>query len=401
MTAPQRTKHTFSGTALPGTRRAHTICLESWTLLHAYHASPPDQWPPCLRCCGLAPEIPDEHIKSGTALDFLSALHDMFVAILQAQKLRDAQSPVIFTGPTLSRQVRQYPYHQLVGPLPRPEEKGTLLLRTPKKPEWQWEMPFLADLLRWLRALTWTQEPGTLTFLELALDFEEFAQRTLPHAPQAKFKGSTLSLQERGRVLRLAITSAQRLVAKGQLHPARIVTQCNSLVPLGGPALCGPNRRPYFACRTALHTHILKLAEYCEHPWAAKVGILRAQAPRAYAFRPRRSAQEVEEHRLHRALQGDLQTGLAPSSEQVMSAKGGGGVQLFFRGRFLSDHWGWQTPTAPLHRHAQTHNHTQSAAASATAWPGAMLCALSHSVYDVQATTEDSRRVLSAGPSRR
>ena len=76
-------------------------------------------------------------------------------------------------------------------------------------------------------------------------------------------------------MLRLAITSAQRLVTKGQLHPARIVTRCNSLVPLGGPALCGLNRRPYFACRAALHTHILKLAEYCEHAWTAKDGILR------------------------------------------------------------------------------------------------------------------------------
>ena len=47
---------------------------------------PPDQWPPCLRCCGLAPEMPHEHIKSGAALNFLSTLHNMFVAILQARK---------------------------------------------------------------------------------------------------------------------------------------------------------------------------------------------------------------------------------------------------------------------------------------------------------------------------
>ena len=99
--------------------------------------------------------MPDEHIKSGAALNFLSTLHNMFVAILQARKLRDTQSPAVFTGPSLSQQATQYPYHQLVGPLPRPEEKGTLLLRTPKKPEWQWQMPFLADILRWLRALTW------------------------------------------------------------------------------------------------------------------------------------------------------------------------------------------------------------------------------------------------------
>ena len=241
---------------------------------------------------------------------------------------------------------------------PRPEEKGTLLLRTPKKPEWQWEMPFLADLLRWLRALTWTHEPATVTFPELALDFEEFAQHTLPHAPQAKFKGTTLSLQERGRVLRLAITSAQRLVTKGHLHPARIVTRCNSLVPLGGLALCGLNRRPYFACRTALHTHILKLAEYCEHAWAAKVGILRTQAPRAYAYRPRRSAQEVEEHRLHRALQGNVQAGLAPSSEQVVSAKGGG--PALHSGQTSSQSLGMaNSHSAPTQARGDTQPHTE------------------------------------------
>ena len=114
----------------------------------------------------------------------------MLVAVLQARKLRDTQSPMLFMGSSLSQQLRQYPYHQLVGPLPRPENKGLLLLRTPKKVEWQWEMPFLADLLCWLRELHWAPEPGTVTFLELALDFEEFAQRTLPHAPQAKFKGT-------------------------------------------------------------------------------------------------------------------------------------------------------------------------------------------------------------------
>ena len=90
------------------------------------------------------------------------------------------------------------------------------------------------------------------------------------------------------------------------LHPACIVTRCNSLVPLGGPALCGLNRRPYFACRNALHTHIQKLAEYCEHAWTAKVGMHRTHALRSYAYRPRKSAQEVEDHRLHRALQGNL-----------------------------------------------------------------------------------------------
>ena len=174
---------------------------------------PPDQWPPCLRCCGLAPEIPDDCIKSGRAYTFLNTLHTMFVAVLQAQKVRDAQAPAVFPGIARSQQLRQYPYQQLVGPLPYSGEKDTLLLRTPKKHEWPWEMPFLADRLRWLRALTWTQEPGSVTFLELALDCEEFAERTLPHAPQAKFKGTTLSLQERGR--RVLQTRASRSKPRG------------------------------------------------------------------------------------------------------------------------------------------------------------------------------------------
>ena len=285
-----------------------------------------DQWLPCLRLCGLAPELDPDSVKSGTALAFLTALHNMLVSVLQARKLRDTQSPMLFMGSSLSQQLRQYPYHQLVGPLPRPEDKGLLLLRTPKKVEWQWEMPFLADLLRWLRELHWTPEPGTITFLELALDFEEFAQRTLPHAPQAKFKGTTLSLQERGRVLRLAMANAQRLVTKGHLHPARVVTHCSSLVPLGGPALCGLNCRPYFTCRSAMNTHVQQLAAYCERTWATKVGLNRIHKLRPYTHRPRRTAQEVEEHRLQRALQGNLQLGLAPSSEQTTFAKGAGGA---------------------------------------------------------------------------
>ena len=221
---------------------------------------PPGQWPACLRRCGLAPEISTEAIKSGAAFTFMRAVHSMYVCIIAARKKRDAHSPSIFAGYRMSQQVRQYPYQQLVGPLPQTVAHGALTLRTPKGHEWKWEKSFLADLLSWLRALTWPEEQGTVTFLELAIDFEEFAQRTLSHAPQAKYTGNTLSLQERGRVLRLAMASAQRLVTSGQLHPAGMVTRCGSLVPLGGPAICGLNKRPYFARREAMISHIRKLS---------------------------------------------------------------------------------------------------------------------------------------------
>ena len=85
-----------------------------------------------------------------------------------------------------------------------------------------WEVRFITDLLRWLRALLWTDEPGTVTFIELALDSEEFAERTQPAAPQATFRGHTLPLQERARVLRLSLCTLQRLVKLGTLHRATL-----------------------------------------------------------------------------------------------------------------------------------------------------------------------------------
>ena len=47
----------------------------------------------------------------------------------------------------------------------------------------------MTDLLRWLKALQWPKEPGTIIFLELALGFEEFSERMLPAAPQAQYMG--------------------------------------------------------------------------------------------------------------------------------------------------------------------------------------------------------------------
>ena len=153
------------------------------------------------------------------------------------------------------------------------------------------------------------------------------------------------------------MNSVQRLVTKGQLHPARIVTRCSSLVPLGGPALCGLNCRPYFAGRNAMLFHIQKLADYCEQLWSSKVGAHRVHAPRPYAYRPRRSAAEVESHRLHRALHGNLQTGPAPPSEQIMPAKGGGSNSSFGADFFpvIGDGRLPQRPYTGTRRHVSTH----------------------------------------------
>ena len=109
-----------------------------------------------------------------------------------------------------------------------------------------------------------------MSFIELVLDFEDHAARTLPAAPQAKFQGHTLPLQGRARVLRLALCTLQKLVKSGSLHPAKVITRTTSLVPLGGPPVAGLNRRPYFACRDAMHKHVQLLASYCESTWTLR-----------------------------------------------------------------------------------------------------------------------------------
>ena len=77
-----------------------------------------------------------------------------------------------------------------------------------------------------------------MSFIELALDFEEYAERTLSAAPEAKFQGHTLPLQERAKVLRLALCTLQKLVKTGSLHPAKVITRA---VPLDGPPVAGLN----------------------------------------------------------------------------------------------------------------------------------------------------------------
>ena len=48
------------------------------------------------------------------------------------------------------------------------------------------EKPFLEDLVAWLRALQWTDDIDTVSFIELALDFQEYGAHTLPAAPMHK-----------------------------------------------------------------------------------------------------------------------------------------------------------------------------------------------------------------------
>ena len=73
-------------------------------------------------------------------------------------------------------------------PLPGPPQglPGLALSGVTAK-AWPWEISSLGDLLSWLGAMMWEDEVDTLTFLELAMDFEAHSKRSLPAAPQAEF----------------------------------------------------------------------------------------------------------------------------------------------------------------------------------------------------------------------
>ena len=301
--------------------------------------------------------LPVNRQERNISLEFLQAIHAMYVAILAARKIRDEQAPMLFPSARHARQTG-YPYQQLIGPVPRTENLGTLTLAKPTSKTWPWELPFLADLLSWTRQLVWADEPRTVTFIELALDFEEMSQRTLPTAPQAKYRGTALPLQERARVLRLALCTMQKLVTRGALHPAKVITRANSLVPLGGPQQSGLSKRPYFVSRQAMVGHIAKLSQYCEETWALRAQSRQNKA-RAYVYRHRHSPAEVEEARTQRALMGALNTGLMPSSPDT--AKGGGGG---LRRKFLPRHWAGQKPAGAISDNQATQVRSAAGAAS-------------------------------------
>ena len=114
-------------------------------------------------------------------------------------------------------------------------------------------------------------------------------------------------------------------MTKGRLRPTHIITVCNSLIPLGGPPICGLSQRSYFPYWAAMLSQVCKLAECCERTWTHKIGVHRTHTVHPYEYRPRKTESEVEAHTLQRALQGNLQVGVAPALGHVMPAKGEGG----------------------------------------------------------------------------
>ena len=127
----------------------------------------------------------------------------------------------------------------------------------------------------WLQDLEWLAADDTLPhghghvfFMELALDFESQAGRPLPPIPQSRFAGTELSLQEKGRVVRLAVTLMGKAAGRESVLPAPITNHCRSLVLLGAGPVVGVKGRPLFTRPMAVWHHLKRLQRYNSEQWA-------------------------------------------------------------------------------------------------------------------------------------
>ena len=278
-------------------------------------------WPRCLSASALVPRILESE-PTKDVMAFMTPLHLMAADILLARKVRDQETALgegLFRRKITSTTTKVYPYMQLFGPLP-PLGITDFDIAPVCPTSWPWDTDFRDALAGWLRGLTRhdNKEDGTVTFMELALDFEAFAGRGIPPSPQAIFRGVTLPLQERARVLRMALNELRPQVTRGHLHPGTVINRANSLVPLGGPTASGISRRPYFSRRDQMLPMIRDLATYCETKWQGRLGSLRRQRGQP----PRRRLTDAE--RFVRAMEKSVSQSLMPA-QPPKSSKGGAG----------------------------------------------------------------------------
>ena len=256
-------------------------------------------WPPCLRSCAIVPEsmvkakgmdqdsrrrkrcqelyriprrwlfLPDDELepkrqelfrlaeagRKWAAGDqhpweiFMQCLHGMFLAVLRAKKMRDDESGLLFPVQTSNGKRDTYPWHHLQLPQLResPTDRHPGHQTAAKGMEMgAWSA---AHSVYWQSRLIWLKLPPMheclpwahrqASFMELSLDFEAYARRSLPPAPQCKFTGGDMPLQEKGRVLRLIATLLGRAMEQESIFPAKMTHHCRSLTSMGAGTVMG------------------------------------------------------------------------------------------------------------------------------------------------------------------
>ena len=140
--------------------------------------------------------------------------------------------------------------------------------------DWKWGPDLQPAILRWLSELQWLPRDNNLpeahrqvSFLELELDLESYTGRPLPPTPHTRFKGGEMSLQEKGRVLRLAVSLPGK-AGRGSILLPGSTNRCRSLVPLGAGTTAGVKGRPVFTRPAAVWHHLRRMQQYNAARWA-------------------------------------------------------------------------------------------------------------------------------------
>ena len=125
---------------------------------------------------------------------FAMKLHEMFLGVLRDRKGADNEAGCLFPTSHRKEPRNTYPWHLLQ--LPQPQGVPTVppvLGAMPR--EWRWGPDLLPMVIRWTTELQWLKMPPAerrrpqahwqVSYMELALDFEAYAGRQLPPAPQS------------------------------------------------------------------------------------------------------------------------------------------------------------------------------------------------------------------------
>ena len=161
----------------------------------------------------------------------------------------------------------QYPWHQLQPPFPRPRK--THLPKMGQLPrDGKWGPDFQPAILLWLLNLqclpcddNLPEAHRQVSLLELPLDFESYTGRPTPPTPQTRFAGPEMSLQEKGRVPRLAVSLLEKAAGRESILPVGFTNRCRSLVPLGAGTTAGVKGRPVLTRPTAVWRHLRRLQQ--------------------------------------------------------------------------------------------------------------------------------------------
>ena len=200
---------------------------------------------------------------------FMATYHTMVLEVLRAKAARVGTR--LFSEPSKTCRAIQYLYMQLYGPLPRPDDRTPFAVGPVTNNEWRWDQGFCHDLVRWVNELIWIPGKGQVSFMELSMDFECYAGRSLPASPQAVYRATALPLPERARVLKLALATLQKHAVSGHVFLGGVLTRCASIVPLGGTTVVGVLARPHFTRRSHMLELVQNLQAYCEGRWVSKL----------------------------------------------------------------------------------------------------------------------------------